>query len=136
MGEDPVPGDAGIPTIKNFHFSNVRVTDVPVLVDGTAIHPAKPLDGFTLENVSGTCGKGIFLANIKNASCIKKVEVSGFKGAFLSIANVTGTGLAGATTSTRPNSPTPSPPRRTRSEFHRNHSDSTTIEPEFLQVIR
>ena len=108
MGEDPVPGDAGIPTIKNFRFSNIKVTDVPVLVDGTGIHPAKPLDGFTLENVTGTCAKGIFLANIKNA-VIRKVEVSGFKGQFLSIANVTGTGLAGATTIDPPKLPDPIP---------------------------
>jgi hypothetical protein len=108
MGEDPVPGDEGIPTIKNFRFSNIKVTDVPVLVDGTGIHPHKPLEGFTLENVTGTCGKGIFLANIKNAA-IRKVEVSGFKGAFLSIANVTGTGLAGATTIDPPKLPDPIP---------------------------
>src|SRR5271170_5169914 len=108
MGEDPVPGDEGIPTIKNFRFSNIHVTDVPILVDGTGIHPAKPLDGFTLENVTGTCGKGIFLANIKNA-VIKKVEVSGFKGPFLSIANVTGSGLAGATTIDPPKLPDPIP---------------------------
>jgi polygalacturonase len=62
--ESPVPGDEGIPTIANFRFSNIRVTDVPVLVDGAAIHPHKPLDGFTLSNVTGTCAKGIFLANI------------------------------------------------------------------------
>ena len=108
MGEDPVPGDAGIPTIKNFRFSNIHVTDVPVLVDGTSIHPAKPLEGFTLENVTGTCAKGIFLANIKSA-VIRKVEISGFKGPFLSIANVTGTGLAGATTIDPPKLPDPIP---------------------------
>jgi polygalacturonase len=108
MGEDPVPGDDGIPTIKNFRFTNVRVTDVPILVDGTGIHPHKPLEGFTLENVTGTCGKGIYLANIKNA-VIRKVEVSGFKGSFLSIANVTGTGLAGATTIDPPKLPDPIP---------------------------
>jgi polygalacturonase len=117
MGEDPVPGDEGIPTIKNFRFSNIHVTDVPVLVDGTGIHPHKPLEGFTLENVTGTCGKGIFLANIKNAA-IKKVEVSGFKGAFLSIANVTGTGLAGATTIDPPKLPDPVPTPTTPYKLH------------------
>jgi hypothetical protein len=108
MGEDPIPGDQGIPTIKNFRFSSIHVTDVPVLVDGTSIHPAKPLEGFTLENVTGTCAKGLSLANIKNA-VIRKVEISGFKGPFLSIANVTGTGLAGATTIDPPKLPDPIP---------------------------
>ena len=117
MGEDPVPGDEGIPTIKNFRFSNIHVTDVPVLVDGTGIHPAKPLDGFTLENVTGTCAKGIFLANVKNAT-IKKVEVSGFKGPFLSIANVTGAGLAGATTIDPPKLPDPVPTPATPYKLH------------------
>lgn len=90
-----VPGDEGIPTIRNFHFSNIRVTDVPVLVDGASIHPNKPLDGFSLTNVSGTCGKGIFLANIKHAE-LRNIKVTGYSGALLNTHNVTGTGLTGA----------------------------------------
>jgi polygalacturonase len=93
--EYPVPGDEGIPTIRNFHFSNIRVKDVPVLVDGTGIHPSKPLEGFSLSNVSGSCGKGIFLANIHHAE-LHKIEVTGYSGALLNTSNVTGTGLAGA----------------------------------------
>lgn len=50
--EAPVPGDEGIPTIKNFRFSNIRVNDVPVLVDAVDIVPSKPLDGFSLTNVT------------------------------------------------------------------------------------
>jgi polygalacturonase len=95
--EVPVPGDEGIPTISNFSFSNVRVKDVPVLVDGTAIHPNKPLNGFVLENVTGTCAKGISLANIKNAR-IKDINVTGYTGPLISINNVTGKGLNGAAT--------------------------------------
>ena len=76
---EPVEGDEGIPTIKNFRFSNVRVKDCPVLVDGTAIHPNKPLDGFTLANVTGTCGKGISLSNMRNAE-IRGIKVTGFAG--------------------------------------------------------
>ena len=93
--EFPVPGDEGIPTIRNFRFSNVRVSDVPLLVDGTAIHPHKPLDGFSLNNITGTCAKGIFLANIKNA-ILSNIKVTGFAGALLNINSVTGTGLASA----------------------------------------
>ena len=40
--ENPVPGDEGIPTITNFSFSDIHVTDVPMLVDGSADHPDKP----------------------------------------------------------------------------------------------
>ena len=93
--EFPVPGDEGIPTIRNFHFSNIRIKDVPVLVDGAGIHPNKPLEGFSLTNVTGTCGKGIFLANIHHAD-LRKIEVTGYSGALLNTSNVTGTGLAGA----------------------------------------
>ncbi len=108
MGEDPVPGDPGIPTIKNFRFSNIRVTDVPTLVDGANIHPNKPLQGFTLENVTGNCAKGIFLANIKDA-VIKDIKVTGFTGPLLNISNVTGKGLAGASTIDPPKLPDPIP---------------------------
>jgi polygalacturonase len=94
--EFPVPGDEGIPTAKNFRFTNIRVTDVPVLVDGFSVHPSKPLDGLVLENISGTCRKGISLANAKNV-VVKDVRVTGFEGPLLSVANVTGKGLEGAT---------------------------------------
>jgi polygalacturonase len=92
---NPVPGDEGIPTVKNFRFTNIRVQNVPVLVDGSAVHPRKPLDGLTLVNITGTCGKGIQLANITHAD-IRDIKVTGFTGPLLSTYNVTGKGLAGA----------------------------------------
>jgi len=104
--QDPVPGDEGIPTIKNFKFSNVRVKDCPMLVEGTGIHPNKPLDGFSLVNVSGTCTKGIALANIKNA-LIRNVQVTGLNGPLVSAHNVTGKGLEGATQIDGPKLPDP-----------------------------
>jgi polygalacturonase len=93
--EFPVPGDEGIPTIRNFRFTNIRVKDVPVLVDGASIHPHKPLEGLTLANITGTCGKGISLANIHKAE-IWNIAVTGYTGPLLSTSNVTGTGLQGA----------------------------------------
>ncbi len=104
----PVPGDEGIPTIKNFKFSNVRVKDCPLLVDGTGIHPNKPLDGFSLTNVTGTCAKGISLANIKKAE-LRDIRVTGFAGPLLGIHNVTGKGLEGAATIDGPKVPDPIP---------------------------
>jgi polygalacturonase len=91
----PVPGLDGIPTVRNFTFSDIRVTDVPVLVQADEIHPDKPLDGFVLTNVTGTCQKGIMLANMKNV-VLRKIEVTGFTGPFISTYHVTGGGLAGA----------------------------------------
>ncbi len=90
-----VPGDEGIPTIRNFQFTNIKVTDMATLVDGAAIHPHKPLDGFVLANVTGTCAKGISLANINHAD-IRDIKVTGFTGPLLSTYNVNGKGLAGA----------------------------------------
>jgi polygalacturonase len=93
----PVAGDAGIPLFREFHFSNIRVTDLPMLVQATEIHPSKPLVGFSLTNVTGTVKSGITLANMKDV-VIRDVNVSGFEGPLLSISNVTGKGLAGAAT--------------------------------------
>jgi polygalacturonase len=79
----PVPGLDGIPTVRNFTFSNIRVTDVPVLVQANEIHPDKPLDGFVLTNVTGTCQKGIMLANMKNV-VLRDIKVTGFAGPLIS----------------------------------------------------
>jgi polygalacturonase len=115
--EVPVPGDEGIPTISNFRFTNIRVKDVPVLVDGTAIHPNKPLNGFVLENVTGTCAKGISLANIKNAR-IKDIKVTGYSGPLISINNVAGKGLEGATTIDAPKLPDAIPVPKQSYQLH------------------
>jgi polygalacturonase len=107
-----VPGDGGIPAIRNFEFRNIRVNDVPELVHGMDIHPHKPLDGFVLENVTGTCQKGISLANIRNAH-LSAIKVTGFDGPLLKTSNVTGTGLTGATpiaVEDMPKVPAPIPP--------------------------
>jgi polygalacturonase len=105
---EPVPGDEGIPTVRNFQFANVRVADCPVLVDGTRIHPHKLLDGFSLANVTGTCAAGISMANVKNAA-IEDIQVTGFSGPLMGIHNVTGTGLDGAAEIDGPKIPEPVP---------------------------
>jgi len=92
---DPVPGLSGVPTLKNFRFSNIRVVDVPALVTAGEIHPAKPLQGLVLENISGTCRKGMEIANVRGA-VIRSVMVAGYAGPLLAVRNVTGIGLHGA----------------------------------------
>jgi polygalacturonase len=104
--QDPVPGEQGIPRARNFKFSNVRVKDCPVLVDGIAIHPAKPLDGFVLTNVTGNAGKGIMLANVRNAM-IRNVRVTGIAGPVIGLHQVTGKGLEGAVQIEGPKLPDP-----------------------------
>ena len=104
--EAPVAGDEGIPALRNLRFSDVRLVDCPVLVDATAIHPGKPLDGFTLADVTGTCKKGMALANIRNAT-IRGIAVTGVEGPLISTYNVTGRGLGGAATLPAPSLPDP-----------------------------
>ena len=118
--EFPVPGDEGIPAVRNFQFTNIHVDGVPTLVAGTEIHPRKPLVGFVLTNVTGTCSSGIALANVKNA-VIRNIKVTGYSGPLISIANVTGTGLAGAVAidpSKLPKAPEPIPPPATPYQLH------------------
>ena len=45
--------------------------------------------------MTGTCGKGILLANMKHVE-LKDIKVTGFSGPLLSTQNVTGKGLEGA----------------------------------------
>ena len=106
--QEPVGGDEGIPTSRNFRFTNIRLRDCPVLAEGTGIHPHKPLDGFVLANVTGTCARGISLANIHNAD-IRNIQVSGLTGPLLSIHDVTGKGLEGAVQIEGPKLPDPVP---------------------------
>lgn len=95
--EYPVPGNVGVPEVRNFSFRNIRVHDEAVLVQATEIDANKPLVGFTLEDITGTCAEGIFLANVKGA-VIRNVHVTGYSGKLIYAENVTGTGLAGAAT--------------------------------------
>jgi polygalacturonase len=77
--EAPVPGDEGIPTVKNFKFSNVRLTGCPVLADLTGISPSKPLEGFSFVNVTGSCSQGISLANVRDPD-IRDIKITGYSG--------------------------------------------------------
>ncbi len=91
---EPVPGLEGIPATRNFRFSDI-VVHGGVLVDGVSVPVEKPLDGFGLQRVTGTCEQGISLANIRNAE-LRDISVTGITGPTLATSNVTGTGLAGA----------------------------------------
>ena len=90
--DDPVEGLAGYPLGKNFCFSNVRVANCPRLVDAKDISPLKPLEGFLLSNITGSCTNGISLANISGAK-LRGIKVTGYTGALLTLTNVQGSGL-------------------------------------------
>jgi polygalacturonase len=93
--QDPVPGDQGIPTARNWRFSNVTVREVPKLVQATELDPRKPLDELWLTNFTGTCTQGIFLAHVRHA-VLRDIRVTGYSGALLNTIDVTGKVLDGA----------------------------------------
>ena len=90
---DPVPGDVEKwARVQNLSFKNVRVQDVTMLVAGKNIPAARPVDGFTLTDIAGTCARGIALANMTNVK-LSGIHVTGFDGPLISTENVQGTGL-------------------------------------------
>ncbi|HKO12952.1 MAG TPA: glycoside hydrolase family 28 protein [Acidobacteriaceae bacterium] len=93
----PVAGDAGIPALRNYRFAQVHVEDCPMLVDAVRIDATKPLEGLAISDVTGTCTKGLYLANIRHA-LLRGIHVTGVSGPLLNIDNVTGVGLKGAAT--------------------------------------
>jgi polygalacturonase len=106
--DDTVSGEVGIPVGREFRFSNVRLHDCPTLANITEISPVKPIDGLSIENVTGTCLKGMALVNVNNA-VIRDINITGLTGPLLATLNVNGTGLEGAvgyvparTTATKP----------------------------------
>jgi len=107
--QNPVPGLAGIPTVRNFRFTNIRVHDVPALVTGSENNPEKPLDGLTIAGISGTARTGIQLAHVRNA-VLKNINVTGVSGPMLQTYDVHGVGLERAMPLPAPNTPGPVAP--------------------------
>lgn len=66
-----------------------------MLVEAVNVHPAKPVDGFVLNGVTGTAKRGIRLVNLRNVE-LKDINVTIAEGLILATSNVTGRGLAGA----------------------------------------
>ena len=85
---DPVPGDIEKwALVKNIRFNRVKVDNVQALVVGKNVPPERPIDGFALTDITGTCGKGITLSNILNAK-FDGINVTGFSGALFTTNNV------------------------------------------------
>ena len=90
---DPVPGDVEKwPLVHNISFKNVSVQDIANLVDADNIPPDRPLDGFTLTDISGTCTRAISIANMTNV-VFSKIQLTGFNGPLITAENVKGSGL-------------------------------------------
>jgi hypothetical protein len=53
---------------------------------------ARPVDGLSLSNITGTCSRALTLANMTNVT-LSAINVTGYRGAFVIRNNVQGTGL-------------------------------------------
>ena len=87
---DPVPGDVEKwARVRNISFKNVRVQEVTDLVAATDIPMARPVDGFTLSDISGTCSHAIAIANMTNVN-FSAIKVTGFTGPLILTNNISG----------------------------------------------
>lgn len=109
-GLEPVTGEVEMWTrVSNLSFSNVKLNDAGYIVQvqaGTGrnatntatnepnvgVPPKQPIDGFKLENISGTARHGLDLVNMKNLE-ITGLTVTGYDGKLFTLSNVTGKGL-------------------------------------------
>jgi polygalacturonase len=84
---DPVTnGVAKWAQVKNVSFSNVRVSNIQTLVAGSNVPAERPIDGLTFSNMTGTCAKGITLANVTNVN-LSHIEVTGYTGGIWNVTN-------------------------------------------------
>jgi polygalacturonase len=96
---EPVTGDVEKWTkVSNLTFKDIKVNNVRTLIEtqhsnaGDGVSPARPIEGLTLSNITGTCQRGITLTNVVNAN-FSNLNVTGYSGPLLTLKNVTGQGL-------------------------------------------
>jgi polygalacturonase len=93
---DPVPGKVEQWTAaSDIRFDNVHVMNIAALILAGNISPDRPLDGFTLSNITGACTRAITLANMTHVA-LSNINVSGYQGPLITQSNVQGTGLDAA----------------------------------------
>jgi polygalacturonase len=93
QASEPVPGPVEKwARVHDIRFRDIRVSNVAALVLASNVPPERSIDGLSLVNIAGTCGRGITLANAVNVE-LAGIAVTGFAGPLLTTDNVTGTGL-------------------------------------------
>ena len=96
QASEPVPGAVEKwARVHNISFHDIKAKNVGQLVNAQDIPSERPVDGLSLDNITGTCGKGILLANIVNVK-FAGIDVTGFQGPLLTTNNVQGAGLSNA----------------------------------------
>jgi polygalacturonase len=94
QASDPIMGDPDQWTqLRGISFDHIRVDNVAYLLLAQGIPPARPVDGFSLADVKGTCGHALVMANMKNVS-LTGIAVTNYRGPFLTQSHVEGTGLS------------------------------------------
>ena len=93
QASDPVPGSTNkLAQVRNLAFDRIQVSNIDYLIRATNVPPERLLEGLALSRVSGTCAKGMALANMRNVT-LSRIAVAGFKGPLLTLENVEGKGL-------------------------------------------
>ena len=94
QASDPVSADPQKWTrLGNIRFDHIRVDNVTHLVLAKDVPPERPIAGFSLTDVRGTCGYALSLANMTNV-VLADIHVSDYHGPFITRVNVQGRGLA------------------------------------------
>jgi polygalacturonase len=93
QASEPVPGNVEqYARVRNLVFKDVRLDRVGELFPARDIPVERPVDGLTLDRITGTCGKGITLVNMTNVT-LGEIQVTGLVGPLLQMTNVQGSGL-------------------------------------------
>ena len=71
---------------KTLQDANIKV-NCGTLVDAVSTSPVKPIQGFSLTNVTGTCTTGVSLANMTNTR-LRNIHITGITGPLIKTTNV------------------------------------------------
>lgn len=85
---DPVSGDPDQWTqLSDIHFEHIRVDNVNYLLRAREIPSERPIDGFSLADVQGTCEHALNMANMKNVT-LSGIKVTNYQGPLLTESHV------------------------------------------------
>jgi polygalacturonase len=91
---DPVTGDPDQWTLlSNISFKHIQVDNVSYLLRAHEVPPQRPIDGFTLADVQGTCKHALDMAYMKNVA-LSDIHVTHYQGPMLTESHVEGTGIS------------------------------------------
>jgi len=101
QASEPVPGAIEKwARVHNISFHDIKVNNVGQLVNAQDIPRERPVDGLSLENISGTCEKGVSLAHITDVK-LAGINVTGFQGPLVTTNSVRNAGLENPKTKDR-----------------------------------